>query len=56
MAFQFLKRNTDLVPMSDLNQLQEAPHGIGKLMRKDIQNNLLPLLLNFKDGQRQQKF
>ena len=54
--FHFLKRNTDLVPLSALNQLREDPLGICKRKEKDIQKNLLPLFLNFKDGQRKQNF
>ena len=54
-AFQFLKRNVDLVPLSSLNQLREAPRGIGK-RKKDIQKNLLPLFLNSKDDQQKQNF
>ena len=54
-AFQFLERNTDLVPISNLNR-HEAPHGIGKQKEKDIRNNLLPLFLKVKDGERKQRF
>ena len=45
-AFQFRKRNTELVPLSALNQLGE----------EDIQKNLLPLFLNSKDDQQKQNF
>ena len=55
-ASQFLKRNADLVPLSALDQLREAPRGIGKRKKKDIQKTLLPLFLNFRYGERKQNF
>ena len=53
--FEIYRSATGLVPISDLNQLHEVPHGIGKRKEKDIRNNLLPLFLEVKDGQRKQK-